>query len=197
WRYHVINGSPDISFKLFFGSRFGTAEVSQAKQSVLSLFKRVKNGTINIGYYRGSLPQKLSFEPSKLGNYSLKYQVVAENLGAKYDREVATIQKHGIQDLQFGQNTFSGKITTQRSGILTSSIPYSDGWTATVDGKPAKVLRTNQAFLGLRLTAGSHRIRFTYHLPGFSQGALISLIGLIWTAVAAVISIIWYHRKRA
>lgn len=197
WRYHVINGSPDISFKLFFGSRFGTAEISQSKQSVLSLFKRVKNGTVNIGYYRGSLPQKLSFEPSKLGNYELKYQVVAEDLGSKYDREVATIRRHGIQDLQFGQNSFSGRITTQRAGILTSSVPYSSGWTATVDGKPAKVLRTNQTFLGLRLPAGTHHVRFSYRLPGLRQGTLISLIGLIWTALAAVVTIIIHRRKQA
>ena len=60
WRYHVLNGSPDISFKLNVGSKFGTATIEQARQSTLSLFKHVTNSTLNIGYYDGKLPTSLT-----------------------------------------------------------------------------------------------------------------------------------------
>lgn len=194
WRYHVLNGSPDISFKLNFYSRFGTATISQAKQSTLSMFKLVKNGTVNIGYYSGGLPDKISFQPTKLGNYRLVCQVRAERLGRKYQTEVQQLQSHALRQLKLTDNQVSGRITTRRPGILTSSIPYSSGWTATVDGRPAKILRTNQAFVGLRLPAGQHRVRLSYHVPGLQTGLKISAFGLLWLLVSAVITIIYRRR---
>lgn len=195
WRYHVLNGSPDISFQLNYSSRFGTASVIQAKQNVLSLFKHVTNGTLNIGYYDGNLPQKLTFKPSKLGNYELKYRVVAEKLDGNYTQEVRAIQRHALTNLQFSHNRVSGRITTPRAGVLTSSIPYSSGWRVTVNGHAAKTVRTNQAFLGVYLPCGTHHIVFTYQTPGLRTGALISLVGLCWTAVTAVVTLIFKHRQ--
>ena len=195
WRYHVLNGSPDISFQLNFSSRFGTASVVQAKQNVLSLFKHVTNGTLNIGYYEGNLPQKLTFKPSKLGNYKLKYRVVAEKLDGRYTREVRAIQRHALTDLKFSRNRVSGRITTPRTGVLTSSIPYSSGWQVTVNGRSAKTVRTNQAFLGVRLPRGTHRVVFTYQTPGLRTGALVSLVGLVWTGLAAAVTLIVKRRK--
>ena len=195
WRYHVLNGSPDISFQLNYSSRFGTASVIQAKQNVLSLFKHVTNGTLNIGYYDGNLPQKLTFKPSKLGNYELKYRVVAEKLDSNYTQEVRNIQRHALTNLQFSRNRVSGRITTPRAGVLTSSIPYSSGWHVTVNGHAAKTVRTNQAFLGVYLPRGPHRVVFTYQTPGLRTGALVSLVGLCWTAVAAVVTLIFKRRQ--
>ena len=195
WRYHVLNGSPDISFQLNYSSRFGTASVIQAKQNVLSLFKHVTNGTLNIGYYDDNLPQKLTFKPSKLGNYELKYRVVAEKLDGNYTQEVQAIQRHALTNLQFSRNQVSGRITTPRAGVLTSSIPYSSGWHVTVNGHAAKTVRTNQAFLGVYLPRGTHRVVFIYQTPGLRTGALISLAGLCWTAIAAVVTLIFKRRQ--
>ena len=195
WRYHVLNGSPDISFQLNYSSRFGTASVIQAKQNVLSLFKHVTNGTLNIGYYDGNLPQKLTFKPSKLGNYELKYRVVAEKLDGNYTQEVRNIQRHALTNLQFSRNRVSGRITTPRAGVLTSSIPYSSGWHIMVNGHPAKTVRTNQAFLGVYLPRGPHRVVFTYQTPGLRTGAIITLVGLCWTAVAAAVTLIFKRRQ--
>lgn len=195
WRYHVLNGSPDISFALNYTSRFGTASITQAKQNVLSLFKHVTDGTLNIGYYAGNLPQKLTFKPSKLGNYQLKYRVVAEKLDNNYTREVRAIQRHALTDLKFSRNQVSGRITTPRTGVLTSSIPYSSGWRVTINGHRAKTVRTNQAFLGVRLPRGTHRVVFTYQTPGLRTGALVSLAGLIWIGLAAVVTLVIKHRK--
>lgn len=197
WRYHVLSGTPDISFKLNYSSKFGTATVEQAKQNVLSLFRRVTNSTLNIGYYSGKLPQKLTFKPSKLGRYELKYRVVAEKLDSHYDRQVRTIQRHALNRLRFTRNRVSGTITTPRPGILTSSIPYSTGWQVRVNGQAAKTIRTNQAFLGIYLPAGRHRVTFTYHVPGLGLGARISLIGLIWTAITALTTVVFRRRKQS
>lgn len=196
WRYHVLNGSPDISFKLNIGSKFGTATIEQARQSTLSLFKHVTNSTLNIGYYDGKLPTSLTFQPSKLGTYELKYRVVAEKLDNNYYREVKTLQRHRLEDVKFKRNQVQGTIKTTRPGVLTSSIPYSTGWSVKVNGKKATTLRTNQAFLGVYLPAGTHHVTFSYELPGIRLGALLSLIGLGWTILAGIITVIWKRKRK-
>ena len=196
WRYHVLNGSPDISFKLNIGSKFGTATIEQARQSTLSLFKHVTNSTLNIGYYDGKLPTSLTFQPSKLGTYELKYRVVAEKLDNNYYREVKTLQRHRLEDVKFKRNQVQGTIKTTRPGVLTSSIPYSTGWSVKVNGKKATTLRTNQAFLGVYLPAGTHHVTFSYELPGIKLGTLLSLIGLVWTILAGIITIGWERKRK-
>lgn len=196
WRYHILNGSPDISFKLNVGSKFGTDTIEQARQSTLSLFKHVTNSTLNIGYYDGKLPTSLTFQPSKLGTYELKYRVVAEKLDNNYYREVKTLQRHRLEDVKFKRNQVQGTIKTTRPGVLTSSIPYSTGWSVKVNGKKATTLRTNQAFLGVYLPAGTHHVTFSYELPGIKLGALLSLIGLGWTIFAGIITIGWERKHK-
>ena len=196
WRYHVLNGSPDISFKLNVGSKFGTATIEQARQSTLSLFKHVTNSTLNIGYYDGKLPTSLTFQPSKLGTYELKYRVVAEKLDNNYYREVKILQRHRLEDVKFKRNQIQGTIKTTRPGVLTSSIPYSTGWSVKVNGKKATTLRTNQAFLGVYLPAGTHHVTFSYELPGIKLGVLLSLIGLGWTILAGIITIGWERKRK-
>lgn len=196
WRYHILNGSPDISFKLNVGSKFGTATIEQARQSTLSLFKHVTNSTLNIGYYDGKLPTSLTFQPSKLGTYELKYRVVAEKLDNNYYREVKTLQRHRLEDVKFKRNQVQGTIKTTRPGVLTSSIPYSTGWSVKVNGKKATTLRTNQAFLGVYLPAGTHHVTFSYELPGIKLGVLLSLIGLGWTILAGIITIGWERKRK-
>ncbi len=195
WRYHVLNGSPDISFKLNVGSKFGTATIEQARQSTLSLFKHVTNSTLNIGYYDGKLLTSLTFQPSKLGTYELKYRVVAEKLDNNYYREVKILQRHRLEDVKFKRNQIQGTIKTTRPGVLTSSIPYSTGWSVKVNGKKATTLRTNQAFLGVYLPAGTHHVTFSYELPGIKLGVLLSLIGLGWTILAGIITIVWERKQ--
>ncbi|NMV53764.1 YfhO family protein [Lactobacillus reuteri] len=196
WRYHVLNGSPDISFKLNIGSKFGTATIEQARQSTLSLFKHVTNSTLNIGYYDGKLPTSLTFQPSKLGTYELKYRVVAEKIDNNYYREVKTLQRHRLEDVKFKRNQVQGTIKTTRPGVLTSSIPYSTGWSVKVNGKKATTLRTNQAFLGVYLPAGTHHVIFSYELPGIRLGALLSSIGLGWTILAGIITVVWKWKRK-
>ena len=57
------------------------------------------------------------------------------------------------------------------------SVPYSEGFTATVNGKPVDVDRVNYGFTGIRIPADKHvKIEFTIKLPDWSR-ALLSVFG--------------------
>lgn len=197
-RYHVLQGSPDTSFKLNVDSSLGTETIEQPKQSALSFYKDIKGGSMNVGHFNNSLPQSLTLTPSKLGDYSFDLKVVATPLAknSNYQKQVKQIQKDKLQDLKMSQDKISGQITTANTGILTSSVPYSKGWQVKVDGKKRPVLKTNTAFIGVRLPRGHHQVTFIYELPGAKLGQKLSITGLLAALLGGIVSLIYYRRSR-
>jgi hypothetical protein len=72
------------------------------------------------------------------------------------------------------------------NGILVLYNSFERGWNATLNGKPAPVLRADAAFLGVRLPAGTHRVRFEYSPRGLFEGAALGVVGLLGLVLAAI-----------
>ncbi|HEX3621982.1 MAG TPA: DUF6541 family protein [Acidimicrobiales bacterium] len=62
-------------------------------------------------------------------------------------------------------------------GFLRVGSRWDAGWTATVDGRPATVLRADGIFRGVVVPAGHHQVRFTYRNPGEMHGRLLAVVG--------------------
>ena len=86
-------------------------------------------------------------------------------------------------------------MTTKEPGILTSSIPYSEGWIATDNGHTVPVIKTNEAFIGLKLQKGTHHIVYSYKTPGLTTGAILSVLGLLIWFVSILVPIAWARFK--
>jgi uncharacterized membrane protein YfhO len=55
---------------------------------------------------------------------------------------------------------------------------FDRGWSATLDGQPAPVLRANLAMRAIPITSGTHRIVLSFSPPGLRVGLVLSLVGL-------------------
>jgi hypothetical protein len=64
-------------------------------------------------------------------------------------------------------------------GILVLSDVDYPGWTATVDGQPAPILRADYAFRGVALPAGHHTVVMTHRSRPTQLGVMLSILGLI------------------
>jgi hypothetical protein len=75
--------------------------------------------------------------------------------------------------------------TSAASGLLVASQPHARGWTASVDGQPAGVLRTDHALQGVPVPAGDHTVVLTYAPTSLSVG--------LWVTAAAplVLASLW------
>lgn len=91
--------------------------------------------------------------------------------------------KDGIQELKqqplqlsaFSDTSIIGHVTaTADTPYLTTTIPYSKGWRATVDGEDYPIDPTLDFFIGLSLEPGKHEITFSYRPPWLLIGTLIS-----------------------
>ncbi len=70
-------------------------------------------------------------------------------------------------------------VDLQDARTMFVRIPFDDeGWTCTVDGKPAKLHEVYGAFTGVTVDAGMHHVALRYEIPGFKLGAMLSIAGI-------------------
>ncbi|MBO5094390.1 MAG: YfhO family protein [Lachnospiraceae bacterium] len=94
----------------------------------------------------------------------------------------------------FSDTYVRGTVKAREDGILATSIPNEDGWSAFVDGKEAQIVPFGGAMIGLELTEGEHTVTFTYTPPGLRLGAAVSaLCALLLAARCGYLSV----RKKA
>ncbi|HET8573031.1 MAG TPA: YfhO family protein [Edaphocola sp.] len=81
---------------------------------------------------------------------------------------------------KYSPDTLVYETNNSENGLAVfSEIYYPEGWTATIDGKKAHILRTDFALRALMIPAGKHKVEFTFTLPGFAEGETISYMGSI------------------
>ncbi|WP_350455461.1 YfhO family protein [Slackia heliotrinireducens] len=87
-----------------------------------------------------------------------------------------------------GNDTVWAKLDScQECKYALVTVPYSEGWSATVNGEPAEVLRADTAFMAVALPGDEHcDVELHYVTPGLKAGALISAIGVTLAVVLTI-----------
>jgi hypothetical protein len=84
----------------------------------------------------------------------------------------------------------SGRIELDASApapaVLVLFESFDPGWRAWIDGSEADVYRADAAFRGVRLPAGSHRVRVEYHPRGLKEGVGIAAAGILGLVLAGI-----------
>lgn len=102
----------------------------------------------------------------------------------KADRDL--LGNNVLQNMTLEQNRIAGTAELEHPGVLCITYPYSTGWKACVDGKPARVEKANGMFLALALEPGKHQVELTYCTPGLKLGW-----ALFGCGAAVLILMIW------
>ena len=88
------------------------------------------------------------------------------------------LNKTAATEFKVGKNTFSAKVEREKETLVFFSIPYDEGWSATVNGKRVEVEKVNVGFMAVPVSEGESEIVFTYKTPGLSLGITASLTAL-------------------
>lgn len=78
------------------------------------------------------------------------------------------------------------RTVSRSAAFLVTSDTWSPGWTATVDGVPTQILRSDIYLRSLFLPPGEHLVRFVYRTPCARPGAAASALGLVAIAALAL-----------
>lgn len=139
-------------------------------------FEGYKVQMVNTGYSKEAKTDiTVTFDAR--GIYDFSTLEVLEQPMTDTDRQVAKLAENTLENIQIGTDTVDGTVTLDRSKILLLTIPYCDGWTATVDGKEAQLLQANTMFSALALEPGEHTIHLTYRTPHLKAGLAVSVLG--------------------
>lgn len=99
------------------------------------------------------------------------------------------LTKYGMNDLSFISNN------TQNGVAVFSDIWYPLGWEATIDGKPAEIMRANYVLRALKVPAGQHTIEFHFRPHSYILGSKLAVSGNI--ALFALIAIAGFFLMRS
>ena len=148
------------------------------------------NFALNMGYSAGKVKEyTVSFSQKGIYRCSNVYvshqpiEVIEGNLDKLITNNTAefTLENNGI-------TATVDVLSDEYTRALIVSVPYSSGWSATVDGKPANIAKANESFMAVIVEGeGTHRIELNYITPGLKFGGICSLIGLVSLAALLIL----------
>lgn len=151
------------------------------------------NWLINLGYTNE--PQtSATLKFSVAGRYTFDDLSVAVQPVEPIAAQLDSLARNGATQTAFDGYTFTATFNTQDDSMLAvATLPYSPGWSATVDGTAAKVYRADTGFVAVRLNSrGEHTVRFYYTTPGLVIGYILSAAGIA-TGIGLMV---WTRRRR-
>ena len=108
------------------------------------------------------------------------------------EEKTAKLGQETLENVVMETNEITGNITVSKKKALVLSVPYSQGFTAYVDGKETKLQKANTMFMALELEPGEHEIRLTYCTPYLKPGIVLSVTGLI-----LYVLLVLYRKRKA
>lgn len=92
-------------------------------------------------------------------------------------------------------NGFDAKINLESDKLVFFSVPYSDGWSATVNGKKADIEKVSYGFMAVLCHEGENEINFHFDVPGLTAGKVITFTGFV-ILIAYVGTGIYFNKKK-
>lgn len=87
------------------------------------------------------------------------------------------------------------RATLAGRGLVVLDDTWADGWSVTVDGRPAHAQPVDAVLRGVVVPAGTHAVVWRYRVPGLALGAALSGLGLL-AALAWAGALVRLRRRR-
>ena len=111
----------------------------------------------------------------------------------RYAEDCADRRAGGVVEFAANRSGFTAHTNYTDQELVFFSVPYDDGFTATVNGVPAVIEKVDNGLMAVLVPAGDADIEFTYHTPGLALSARISLAGV---AVYGVYLLFLYRTRK-
>ena len=145
--------------------------------------------------YLGEYSEYESFDISlKLRRDDLYYEqpqffCLDDEALARFNDKMQLMNKNTVVE-RTGKASLSITVNAENDCALFTSIPIEEGWTATVDGKPAEIHSTaNKTLMCLNVPSGEHKIELSFFPAGMKTGLILTVCGAVMFAAMIVISV--------
>lgn len=110
----------------------------------------------------------------------------------EFDRLVSALDTKGFSAKAVRDGSVDATFQAAGDETLLISIPYADGWQATVNGKPQRIHRLYGGLMGLDVDKGANDIEMRFVPPGLRAGIVITVL----SSGAAICIALLRRRKR-
>lgn len=163
------------NFNIKFSSSLGTKTV-YVTSDTYTYSKNVENYMVNLGYSQEPLTEVTITFPTK-GTFPLEAIEIHCLPMDNYQDQIEQLKIGALENVVIGGRSVTGTSTLEEDRIMCFGIPYSSGWSATVNGEKVDILRANIMYMAIPLEAGENEIELNYMPPGMLEGGIISVIG--------------------
>lgn len=96
----------------------------------------------------------------------------------EYFKDCADRKTMACDSFAYDNTGFTATFTSDQERIVFFSVPYEKGWSATVNGQDAEIMKVNVGFMAVKVPAGESTIRFNYYTPGLNTGLVLTAVGI-------------------
>lgn len=89
---------------------------------------------------------------------------------------------------------FTAAVERDKKSLVFFSIPYDEGWSATVNGKSVEIEKVNAGLMAVEVDSGESVIRFDYKTRGLEAGVKITLGTMLVFVIYLLISSTYVKR---
>lgn len=151
-----------------------------------------KDFAINFGYKQDAV-KSITVTFPQIGVYSFdEISVICQPMN-NYEKQINALKTDTLKNVSVDNNTVTGTIELDKPKLLCLSIPYSNGWTAYVDGNKQEILQANTMYIGLALDSGKHDVKLVYATPDLKLGACITYVTL--TGIVIMSFVLFVYKK--
>ncbi len=170
------------------------SHVFEVVTSASAKYAGKEDWAINLGYSEKPITSiEISFGKPGIYRYGELYaacqplQEIVDNVGQ--------LREGNSASLSLGVNEMNVRVEAAGNAgdadgdarFVFISVPYSSGWSATVDGEPAQIVKANVGFMAVEVDHHAHDVRFFYVTPGFVPGAVCSVLTVLALAIYQVV----------
>lgn len=177
-----------------FGSMSGTGKYTVTKNDTTLEDNSYEGNIVWLGDVNPDDRIVVTFEAENDRDSSTARLYAARLDPSNTARVIGGLQGAGLQNETVEGNRITGSRHSETDEKMVFTIPFDEGWSARVDGKPVEIEAFQNALVQIPLSAGDHSIELIFIPPGLYAGVAMSLAGVLATLVIIALP---SHPKRA
>lgn len=190
----IINGTPEFNYEYTSDNNYFLFVHKDKTSTDKSNYQIIINDKTytnpNIPYLinnKDEIKIQITTETSKSNNYKYHVYLVSYD---EYLKLIQNINENKVNNIDYiSDSNFTLDVNAKNDGLLFTTIASDNGWKVFIDGKESNFEKIYDGLIGINLSKGNHKIKFTYSPKGFKEGTIISIISLI-------ISVIYIRKER-
>jgi len=94
------------------------------------------------------------------------------------EEALAVLSKDHLEEMEWGSDVLSGRISLDESRRLVLSVPYEDGWTVWINGEETEGELFGGCLMAFDLEPGEYEIRMKYRPAGAIAGIVVTVLSI-------------------